>query len=162
MEFCSIVILVQCKAERSKNLGPCLWVTQGGHCLLLGPVDFASLRLLGQAAGASSTALWLNSAQFQLLTLFDFFVCLYFTATQTTTLLIYGLHWLADNNLDHSQFLFSGSVLVPSSNFVSTTCWIFFFDEICSNWHSAFEPFCVLKNDSPLVADKNYFFFVIF
>ena len=149
MEFCSIVLSVQAFSSALLFLGAVLQAFKK-----------ASLRLLGQAAGASSTVLWLDTAQFQLLTLFDFFVCLYFTATQTTTLLIYGLHWLADNNLDHSQFLFSGSVLVPSSNFINHL--LDFFDEICSNWHSAFEPFYVLKSDSPLVADKNYFFFVIF
>ena len=79
MEFYSIVILVQAFSSALLNLGA-----------VLEAFKKASLRLLGQAAGASSTVLWLDTAQFQLLTLFDFFVCLYFTATQTTTLLIYG------------------------------------------------------------------------
>ena len=74
MEFYSIVILVQGFSSALLNLGA-----------VLEAFKKASLRLLGQAA-----VLWLDTAQFQLLTLFDFFVCLYFTATQTTTLLIYG------------------------------------------------------------------------
>ena len=113
-QFSSIAILVKCKAERFKILG------RGSSS-----IQKSQLASLGPGCWCVFHCTMTDSAQFQLLTLFDFFVCLYFTAPQTTTLLIYGLHWLADNNLDHSQFLFSGSVLVPSSNFVSTTCWIF-------------------------------------